>query len=625
MTRAADLRFKQGLSYQSRNQHRLAIKEYEAALEIDPDHLPAMANLGILLMIDGDNNRAVELLGQVAELEPNCPDNHFNFSKALLHNGRIYDALEALLKAEALSPKDIDILKSIAHCHTSLGQHEQALVKLQELAALSPDDLEIMISLGKCLMALGRQSCSKDAFERAREIDPYSYQSHLGLGAVLRAMGQFEKSVHHYKEAYALSAGRIEAYLGAASSLRDMGKNDLAAQEVTLALSYAPNDSSALELLREIRSPKEFGFVGDERMEKEHKDRIETLKTPEYVERRIRKLFTLENWDGAIEELNKIIAIAPSKIARLRLAQAYMKKDQHRQGIEALQDILKDEPEDVEVGCELINIALMTGNYEMAGTQLKLMEEKGDEEPKLLMLAARYYSETGDKEKTRDRLEKLIGIQPDKTDAYLELSQLAYKDGRIEDALRLWETAYRYDAKRHEILFLISSAQFRLGRYNHALKTMKSYIETFPDDIAARGFLAEILLKLKKIRQAKNEWHTMKEQSPATPQDSVAKAKAALFLGHTALAKEQLSITATAHPGLASAHFYLGVTDLISNAISDASAKWVRAWKMNAAQTEGALRFLAEYFNSKKMHLVLDELVRIGGPVELIQLIRELI
>lgn len=623
MTRAADLHFKQGLAYQNRGQHRLAIREYEAALEINPGHVPSMTNLGILLMIIGETAKAIDVFGAVIDAEPDCADNYYNYGKALYRNSRISEALDAFIKAEGLCANDAAIIRSIADCHVALANHDKALIKLQELTVLLPEDITAFLDLGKAHLTSGHLGEARQAFQEALELDQDSADAHLNLGEVLRKAGLFEEAITHFQEASSLAMGRVETYLGTARAYRDAGKIDEALNEINTALSYEPSNSDALSLLHEIKNPPEHLIVfSAEGAPPTPKDPMELMKSADYIEKKVRKLFALEDWDRAVEELQNIVDLAPTRLAILRLSQALVKKGDRKSAIVKLRTVIKDDPSDIELGTELVNLSLEDNDLEGAISDIKALTEALGEDPRVLLLASRVHLKAGDRAEAQECLQKLLALEPGMVDTYIALSEIAYSDGRVEDALRLWETAYRYDPDRHEILFMIAASQYRMRRYSQAQQTLKSYVKCHPGDIAARGLMAEIFLKLKKVRAAKNEWHSMVELAPGTPQDAVARAKALLFLGHTSQSRDALELCVKAHGETASALFYLGVTDLISNDIQSSAENWLNAWTNNKMQTEGALTFLKDYFNSEKIKFVADELSRTKAPSELVDLIR---
>jgi len=56
-----------GLTYHEQNQYAKAIKMFQKALSIKPDHIPSRYHLGLMLHLNGDLQLALECFSQVLE------------------------------------------------------------------------------------------------------------------------------------------------------------------------------------------------------------------------------------------------------------------------------------------------------------------------------------------------------------------------------------------------------------------------------------------------------------------------------------------------------------------------------------------------------------------------------
>src|SRR5713101_6255834 len=66
-----------------------AIRRYEAALEIAPDHFDALNNLGVALRGSGRLDVAIDCLSRAAAAHPTRHEGHFNLGNALTQAGQI--------------------------------------------------------------------------------------------------------------------------------------------------------------------------------------------------------------------------------------------------------------------------------------------------------------------------------------------------------------------------------------------------------------------------------------------------------------------------------------------------------------------------------------------------------
>lgn len=152
-----------------------AEEEYQTALRLDAQFVPAKINLAMLrdqqgrkaeaealfrevtqlepamgevyyslgLLVAEDERRlaeAVDLLAKAAELAPENPRIHYNFGLALQRLGRLEKAEESLLAAHRLSPRSTDFLHALAVFYTQQKQWGRATASARELMRLEPNN-----------------------------------------------------------------------------------------------------------------------------------------------------------------------------------------------------------------------------------------------------------------------------------------------------------------------------------------------------------------------------------------------------------------------------------------------------------------------------------------------------
>ena len=102
-----------------------AIVEYLALLELDPEHVSALTNLGVAYYSTGQLEEAIKQYESARELEPDDADIRSNLAAAYVQMGRLDDALEQYLKA-------IELKADLAEAHFGLGVVYLQLGQTQE-------------------------------------------------------------------------------------------------------------------------------------------------------------------------------------------------------------------------------------------------------------------------------------------------------------------------------------------------------------------------------------------------------------------------------------------------------------------------------------------------------------
>lgn len=120
LVRKADSHYRQG--------HRLrAIWNYRKALQLDPHHIAALVNLGLIYSTTkGKADKAIDLLRRALDREPGHPTVLFNLATLTAHTGDLRGALELLERAERIDPRYADLHYNKACLFTQLGDWECA-------------------------------------------------------------------------------------------------------------------------------------------------------------------------------------------------------------------------------------------------------------------------------------------------------------------------------------------------------------------------------------------------------------------------------------------------------------------------------------------------------------------
>jgi len=145
-----------------------AAKEFEAAVTLKSDYLPALVNLGLAYFYVGGDSL------QLAE--------------------------KALRKAYAQDPRQPTLLYALSLVLMQQGTQpgaEEAVGHLRELAKIAPRCQYTQCQLGMALARLNKESEATAAFRRALEIDPKAATAHFRLGQLLVAQGKREEGLKH--------------------------------------------------------------------------------------------------------------------------------------------------------------------------------------------------------------------------------------------------------------------------------------------------------------------------------------------------------------------------------------------------------------------------------------------
>lgn len=87
-----------GYGYYQKGEYDLAIMEYEAALELDPENSNTRISLGNVYKAKGDIDRAIEEYQQLLAIDPNLAQAYYNLGDAYREQGKNKEAIDSYRK-----------------------------------------------------------------------------------------------------------------------------------------------------------------------------------------------------------------------------------------------------------------------------------------------------------------------------------------------------------------------------------------------------------------------------------------------------------------------------------------------------------------------------------------------
>ncbi len=167
-----------------------AIKDYRAALRIDPSLNGARRDLITVLLANEDAKAALEELEHLAAR----PDFHieleFDFGRAKQALGRLDEAIEHYAKALEKTPEDPAVLLGAGSAHFEKGNFDEARGLLDRAIAADSKRLAAHYYLGRVAYAQARFGAAIQHIKQALEMDKRNYTYRYWLGRALEAAGE---------------------------------------------------------------------------------------------------------------------------------------------------------------------------------------------------------------------------------------------------------------------------------------------------------------------------------------------------------------------------------------------------------------------------------------------------
>lgn len=149
--------------------HRKALLFYNKALEVSPNYVPALNNIGVLYSRQGQDQKALVAFERASKNSRFSKTPRFNMARLYLTYGLAEEALPVFQALLTDSPQDIDLLNSVASSHFLLGNYQDAAQTFQRIPATQWGASEIGLNFALTLKKLGREADAQKVFSGVKE------------------------------------------------------------------------------------------------------------------------------------------------------------------------------------------------------------------------------------------------------------------------------------------------------------------------------------------------------------------------------------------------------------------------------------------------------------------------
>lgn len=236
----------QGQMDQASSLDQQAAKDFETAIQYNPNNWRTHHNLGISLAMKGEYVRAIEEFSAAIDLKDDYPNSHFNRAELYFELSQYPQALEGYTRAIALNESDPQYYNSRGHCRFLLADYAAALEDYTRAQQLGDDSAVYATDLADAYQFLGRWEEAAQAYRAAVAINskyPRAYQNAAWLMATCPdpKYRNVDLALSAAKKALELSGERTPQALDTlAAATAAMGQHQAAVNLQQEALRSAP-------------------------------------------------------------------------------------------------------------------------------------------------------------------------------------------------------------------------------------------------------------------------------------------------------------------------------------------------------------------------------------------------
>jgi protein O-GlcNAc transferase len=235
-----------GIVHYQRGEHIAAIRQIDAALQLNPDVAAAHNNRGVALAALLRGEEALASYDRAIALAPGYVDAWINRGNALKELGRFELALASYDKAIALAPSQAIALAKRGNVLQGLQRFEDAVESYDRAIALKPEYSEAHNNRGSALVQLGRLGEGVASFERAIGLRPDDVTALRNLGEALARLERLEEAVASYDRVIAIDPDSADAFNDRGVALSQLGRLGEAIESYDRAIALKPENVEAL-------------------------------------------------------------------------------------------------------------------------------------------------------------------------------------------------------------------------------------------------------------------------------------------------------------------------------------------------------------------------------------------
>jgi len=165
---------------------------------------------------------------------------------ALFGQGRFLEAEQLSRSMTERFPGDGNCWTALGAVLKQLGRDEDALQAMRKAEAITPNVAKVHYDLGVVLQGLGKLEEAEASYRRAIELQPVDALAHNNLGYVLYQLGRLNEAQASCQRAIQLQPHDSLAHDNLGDILRDLGRPQEAEISYRRALQIAPNNAVIL-------------------------------------------------------------------------------------------------------------------------------------------------------------------------------------------------------------------------------------------------------------------------------------------------------------------------------------------------------------------------------------------
>jgi putative PEP-CTERM system TPR-repeat lipoprotein len=232
-----------GLVYLGKRDVADARANFERALKVQADYLPAIINLATLDRLEKKPELARKRFETILEKEPKNDQAILALANLEQSLGDDPGKIEALIKrAIAANPQSMSARVALVTFYIRQGDGKQALLAAQDANSTLPDDPRTLDLLGRAQLATGDATLAVGTFSKLVAARPDSAEPLVLLARSHALLKEYDRAIEKLREALKIKPDLFEANRDIVVIYAASGRPEQALQEIRTLERQRPND-----------------------------------------------------------------------------------------------------------------------------------------------------------------------------------------------------------------------------------------------------------------------------------------------------------------------------------------------------------------------------------------------
>lgn len=154
-----------GTCYLLKNERRKALLFYNKALSHKKDYAPALNNLGVMYITEGDFSRSLVAFEKSKQAKSFSRTPRYNLANLKLNFGLYQDAIEELNVLFRITSTDVDVNNMLGTAHLMSNNPKEARRYFVRISSNDKEQARFGINSALCEYELGDKEAARDIFE----------------------------------------------------------------------------------------------------------------------------------------------------------------------------------------------------------------------------------------------------------------------------------------------------------------------------------------------------------------------------------------------------------------------------------------------------------------------------